>query len=575
MYQELKEVWQEFTGPGAPFEVHDVEVNGITVKAYKSIPPSLREIWLGAAVHADADYLVYEDERWTYADAQREVNAVAGWLTEQGVQPGDRVAIAMRNFPEWMLAYWATVSMGATVVGMNAWWLGAEMIYGMEDSEPKVLIADEERLERFLPHRETVPQCKLVGVRVKGELPEGVTPWSELRNHGGSLPDVAIDPDSDACIFYTSGTTGRPKGAQLTHRGCVNNIFSLAFANMAFAAAGQRARAASGQEEPQASEPATAEAPPQLSLLVVTPLFHVTANNCVAHSATLAGGKLVHMYKWEAGEALKMIEAERITNLSGVPVMARELISHPDFEKYDTSTLKSLGGGGAQLQPDLVKKIDDQVQTARPGTGYGMTETCGIITSTSADFFVDKPESAGPAMPVFETRLVDANGQDVGAGEVGELWVKSAQVIAGYLNRPEATAEDITDGWLHTGDIARIDEDGFVFIVDRAKDMVLRGGENVYCAEVESALFAHEDVLECAVFSVPDDRLGEEVGAAIMLKKDAAARGDDLRTFCASRIAKHKVPRYIWLVGESLPRNASGKFLKRQLREDLDVAAAQ
>ncbi|MEC9399783.1 MAG: class I adenylate-forming enzyme family protein, partial [Myxococcota bacterium] len=362
----------------------------------------------------------------------------------------------------------------------------------MADSDPKGLIADAERLERFLPHRDTVPDCKLVGVRVEGEWPEGVTPWSELRGHGGSLPDLAIDPDSDACIFYTSGTTGRPKGAQLTHRGCVNNIFSLAFANMAFAAAGQRAKEAAGQE----AKPASGEAPPQLSLLVVTPLFHVTANNCVAHSATVAGGKLVHMYKWDAGEALKMIGAERITNLSGVPVMARELISHPDFDKHDTSTLKSLGGGGAQLQPDLVKKIDDQVETARPGTGYGMTETCGIITSTSADFFVDKPASAGPAMPVFETRLVNADGEDVGPGEVGELWVKSAQVIRGYLNRPEATAEDITDGCLHTGDIARIDEDGFVFIVDRAKDMVLRGGENVYCAEVETALFDHEDVLE-------------------------------------------------------------------------------
>ncbi|MEE3329080.1 MAG: class I adenylate-forming enzyme family protein [Myxococcota bacterium] len=571
MYQELKEVWQEFTGPEGPFETHRVDVNGISVKAYKAAPPSLREIWLGSAAHGDKDYLVYQDERWTYTQAHQEVNAVAGWLAEQGVEPGDRVAIAMRNFPEWMLAYWATVSMGATVVGMNAWWLGPEMVYGMEDSDPKVLIADEERLERFLPHRNTSPDCKLVGVRVEGELAEGVTSWSELRNHGGSLPDLSVDSDSDACIFYTSGTTGRPKGAQLTHRGCVNNIFSLAFANMAFPAAAQRARAAAGVEQP----PASTEAPPQLSLLVVTPLFHVTANNCVAQSATVAGGKLVHMYKWEPGEALKTIEAERVTTLSGVPVMARELISHPDFDKYDTSSLKSLGGGGAQLQPDLVKKIDEQVQTARPGTGYGMTETCGIITSNSADFFIDKPASAGPAMPVFETRLVDADGNDAAPGEVGELWVKSAQVIRGYLNRPEATAEDITEGWLHTGDIARIDEDGFIFIVDRAKDMVLRGGENVYCAEVESALFDHEDVLECTVFAVPDDRLGEEVGAAVMLKKEATTQAEDLRAFCSNLIAKHKVPRYIWLLDEPLPRNASGKFLKRQLREELDVAEAQ
>jgi long-chain acyl-CoA synthetase len=276
------------------------------------------------------------------------------------------------------------------------------------------------------------------------------------------------------------------------------------------------------------------------------------------------------MYKWEAGEALALIEAERISNLSGVPVMARELIAHPDFDKYDTSTLKSLGGGGAQLQPDLVKKIDDRVKTARPGTGYGMTETCGIITSISGDFFVDKPESAGPAMPIYETRLVDADGNDVPMGEVGELWVRGAQVIRGYLNRPEATAESITDGWLHTGDIARIDADDFIFIVDRAKDMVIRGGENIYCAEVESVLFDHEDVAECAAFGVEDERLGEEVGVAVMLRKDSQLTGKDLRAHCEGRLARHKTPRYLWLGFESLPKNASGKFLKRQLRDELD-----
>ena len=562
MYEELKSVWSEFTGPGGPFEVETIEVRGLPVRAYKAAPPSLREIWLGSAVHGDKDYLVYEQDRWTFTQAHDEVGAVAAWLTEKGVGPGDHVAIAMRNYPEWMLAYWATVSIGATVVGMNAWWLTDEVAYAVEDSRPKVMIVDSERLERFLPVRDKAGDCLLVTVRVSGELPEGAVPWSELREHPGSLPDVSVDPDSDACIFYTSGTTGRPKGAQLTHRGCVNNIFSLAFSNMAFAAAAGRAN-----PQPEAAPAAPAE----LNLLVVTPLFHVTANNCVAHSATLAGGKLVHMYKWEPGEALALIEAERISNLSGVPVMARELIAHPDFDKYDTSTLKALGGGGAQLQPDLVKKIDESVKTARPGTGYGMTETCGVITSISGDFFVDKPESAGPALPVFETRLVDADGNDVPQGEVGELWVRGAQVIRGYLNRPEATAESITDGWLHTGDIARIDEDGFIFIVDRAKDMVIRGGENIYCAEVESVLFDHDDVAECAAFGVEDERLGEEVGVAVMLRKDSPLTADGLRAHCEGRLARHKIPRYLWLGFDPLPKNANGKFLKRQLRDDLDT----
>jgi len=565
MYEELRTVWKELTGPGAPFEVIETEVRGISLKSYKNAPHSLRDVWLGSAQHGELDYLVYEDERWTYLDAHREVASVANWLAAQGVQPGDRVAIAMRNYPEWMLAYWAAVSMGATAVGMNAWWTGAEMLYGVQDATPKVLICDRERLERFLPHQADAPPTILVGVRADSVLPDGAVPWSELRAAGGELPDVEIDPDSDASVFYTSGTTGKPKGAQLTHRGCTNNLFSLVFWNMAQGAATARAGRSRGSSDGPAA---------QLSSLVTTPLFHVTANNCIAHSATLAGGKLVHMYKWDAGEALRLIEREKISNLSGVPVMSRELLAHPDFEKTDTSTLKSLGGGGAPLQPDLVAKIENSAANVRPGTGYGMTETCGIITANGADFFVDKPESAGPAMPVFETKTIDADGNDQPPGTVGELCVRGSQVIRGYLNREEETAESIQGGWLRTGDVARIDEDGFIFIVDRAKDMLLRGGENVYCAEVENAIFEHADVAECAVFGVPDDRLGEEVGAAVVLRKDATATGDDLRAHCTERIAKYKIPRYVWLLTEPLPRNASGKFLKRQLRDDLDTTEA-
>jgi len=280
------------------------------------------------------------------------------------------------------------------------------------------------------------------------------------------------------------------------------------------------------------------------------------------------------MYKWDPAEALRLIETERITVMSGVPVMARELISHPDFAKRDTSSLATLAGGGAQVQPDLVKKIDATVKTARPGTGYGMTETSGIITSVSSDFFVDRPDSAGRPMPCFEARIVGADGKEVPLGERGELCVRGAQVIKGYLNRPEATAETIQDGWLRTGDIARMDEDGFVYIVDRAKDMVLRGGENVYCAEVEAAIHEHEGVAECVVFGVPDDRLGEEVGAALVAAPGASIDPEQLRGFLRERLAGFKVPRYLWVLDEALPRNASGKFLKRELRARLDPADA-
>jgi long-chain acyl-CoA synthetase len=564
MYEQLREVWDELISDG-PFAITEVEVRGNMIKTYAAAPPSLREVWLASAAHGDKDYLVYHDERLTYTETHARVASIANWLVAQGVGSGDRVAIAMRNYPEWLQCYWATVSIGAAVVGVNAWWVGPELVYGLNDSKPKVMICDQERLERTLEHKSEIPPMVMVGVRLTRDMPD-VVPWADLISTGGGLPAATVDPDSDACIFYTSGTTGNPKGAQLTHRGCVNNIMNLAFWGTCLATLAERA----------GSAPATTgeDEAPAMSALVTTPLFHVTANNCLSHGATLNGGKLVHMYKWDAGEALKLIETEKVTNLTGVPVMSRELISHPDYNKYDTSSLVSVGGGGAQLQPDLVNKIDEAVATARPNTGYGMTETCGIITSISADFFIDKPDSCGPAMPNFDAKCVDADGNEVAQGQVGELWVKGAPVIKGYLNREEATAESITDGWLHTGDVARIDEHGFIFIVDRVKDMVLRGGENVYCAEVESAIYEHPAIAECTVFGVPDTRLGEEVGVAIFCKEGTPVSAETIRNHCHERISSHKVPRYIWFLNEALPRNASGKFLKRELRDSLDVEDA-
>ena len=561
MYQEYKAAWAALTAPGADFEVTTTNVRGVDIKTYANALTNLRDAWASTAAYAGREYIVYEDERLTYAQAHEHVNSLGNWLISQGVQPGDRVAIAMRNYPEWILSYWAILSVGATVVGMNAWWTGPEMLYALEDSTPKAIIADEERLATLNSIRAKLANLVVISVRVPGS-PADVTPWSDVIADPTPLPEIAIDPDSDACIFYTSGTTGNPKGAQLTHRGCTTNIWSLMFA-----AALQRVLAVQkGLIEADAE-------PPIPSALVTTPLFHVTANNCVAHGTTLAGGKLTHMYKWDAGVALKLIEQEKISALSGVPVMAREVISHPDFATTDTSSLMTLGGGGAQLQPDLVGKIDEQVATARPNTGYGMTETCGIITSIGADYFVDKPASCGPAMPAYETKVVDPEtGEERATGEAGELWVRGGHVIRGYLNRPDATAENIVDGWLRTGDMAREDEDGFLYIVDRIKDMVLRGGENIYCAEVESAIFDHPAVAECTVFGVEDDRLGEEVGAAIYLSPGQTANADEIRDHLLNQLAKFKIPRYIWFTDTALPRNASGKFLKRELRETLKVA---
>ena len=563
-YAELNKAWMELTQPGAPFEIAEVELEGTRVRAFSNAPPNVRALWLSTAAFGARDYLVYAEERVTYAEAHRQVASVAAWMGERGVQPGDRVAIAMRNYPEWMLIYWAAACIGVAVVGMNAWWTAAEMAYGLADAQPKIVFADAERIARLEEQPGMLGEALLVAVRAE-TAPQGAIAWREVVGHEGPLPDVAVDPDADVCIFYTSGTTGFPKGAQLTHRSCINNLMNMLFSGQVQTLATQRATGVA----PDPTAP-----PPVPVTLVTTPLFHVTANNCAAYATTAGGGKMVLMYRWDAGEALRLIERERVMSVSGVPVMARELVTHPDFARHDTSSLLAVGGGGAQLHPDLVAKIDQTVTTARPNTGYGMTETSGIITAIGGDFFVDKPASCGRAMPTFEVKVVGDDGDALPPGQPGELWVRGASVIKGYINRPDATAESITDGWLHTGDVAYLDEDGFIFLVDRKKDMVLRGGENIYCAEVENAVHEHPAVAECCVFGVPDTRLGEEVGAAIVFQPGGSVAPQALREQLAGLIARHKIPRYIWILDKPIPRNASGKFLKRELRETLEVAKA-
>jgi acyl-CoA synthetase (AMP-forming)/AMP-acid ligase II len=566
MYKELHETIAGMTAPGQMFEIKEVEVRGHPVKTWASAPGSLRDVWLNTAGHGDADYLVYRDERWTYAHAHEQVARIANWLVSKGIRQHDHVAIAMRNYPEWMLAYWAVASIGAVTVGVNAWWIADELRYGLEDSRTRLLICDAERLERFAEVRSALPELPVAAVRVD-DPPAWATPWSEVLQTEPLIPEVSIDTDDDACIFYTSGTTGKPKGAQLTHRGCVNNILSLIFSTTAQATAQAIAQGRTPGDPLKGGGR-------QLASIVATPLFHVTANNCLAQTATIAGGKLVHMHKWDPAEALRIIEEEKITVFSGVPTMSREIINHPDFAHRDTSSLTAMNGGGAAVQPDLIDKIDKGGRGAQPGQGYGMTETCGLISTSSGYFLTDKPNSAGQVLPIYEVKCLDPDGNELAPGETGEIYVRGAQVIKGYLNRPEATAESIIDGWLRTGDIGFVDGDNFIYLVDRAKDMVLRGGENVYCSEVEAALYKHPEVAECTVFSVPDERLGEEVGSAIYPREGSRPTAGDIRDFGRSQLAGYKVPRYIWILDEPLPRNASGKFVKRELQNSLDIADA-
>ena len=571
MIEEYKEAWDELTAPGAQFATTTIEVRGVPIKVFESALPSMRSVWEMARGYGDRHYVVYEDERYTFAEADAIIRALAARLVDvHGVQPGDRVALAMRNYPEWVFGYWAVVSIGAAVVGMNAWWTTEEMQYGLSDSKPKVLIADGERVERVLPVLDALradSPMALMTVRYDGDLPDGAERWEDVIDPAAApaeLPDVAIDPDDDACIFYTSGTTGFPKGAQLTHRGSVHNLLNIVFMTTVAGLASAKA----GVVPPPAPTDASGQ-PKQAVFMAPTPLFHVTANNCLLHPATIAGGRIVFTYKWDAGRALELIEREGVTNFSGVPTMSRELLMHPDWEKRDTSTLAGMGGGGAPLQPDLVDKIDKSLAGGAPSTGYGLTETHGIVTANSGSLYVAKPSSCGRVVPTLEAKLVDENDNEVPPGQPGELCVRGAIVIKGYLNRPEATADSIRDGWFHTGDVATIDEDGFVFIVDRIKDMVLRGGENVYCSEVEAAIYELDGVAEAAVFGVPDDRLGEIVGAAIVLSPGATMTEDELLSRLGQHLAKFKIPERVWFLNESLPRNANGKFVKRDLKESL------
>ncbi len=570
MIEEFQQAWDELTAPGAQFATTTIDVRGVPIKVFENSLPTMRTVWEMARGYADRDYVVYEDERYTYGESDAIIRALAARLVDEyGVEPGDRVAIAMRNYPEWVFGYWAIVSIGAACVGMNAWWTPEEMEYGLSDSRPKVLIADAERVERVLPVldglRADAP-LHLLTVRYDGELPADADRWEDVIDPASApaeLPSVEIDPDDDACIFYTSGTTGFPKGAQLTHRGSVHNLLNIVFmtgvAGLAAAKAGSAPAPATGADG----------VPKQNVFMAPTPLFHVTANNCLLHPATISGSRIVFTYKWDAGRALELIEREGVTNFSGVPTMSRELLMHPDWATRDTSTLAGMGGGGAPLQPDLVDKIDKSLAGGAPSTGYGLTETHGIVTANSGSLYVAKPASCGRVVPTLEAKLVDEFDNEVPPGETGELCVRGAIVIKGYLNRPEATADAIRDGWFHTGDVARIDEDGFVFIVDRIKDMVLRGGENVYCSEVESAIYELDGVAEVAVFGVPDDRLGELVGAAIVLAPGASLTEDDLRTRLGDHLAKYKIPERVWFLNEALPRNANGKFVKRDLKESL------
>jgi long-chain acyl-CoA synthetase len=547
------------TGPGAPFEIVESEVGGRRVRVFKNGPPSLRALFDAARARGDAPFLVYEDERWSFGDTMARVDALGAALVARGVRPGDRVAIAMRNHPEWVVSFAAITSIGAISVSLNAWWTSEELEYALRDSGSSVVIADAERVARMAKLLASLP-LRVIAVRAAGALPAGAERWSDVVVPGPALPPVNLQPDMDATILYTSGTTGHPKGAVSTHRAVLSALQAFACRSMINAAMGVGAKQPSPKPWPT-------------SFILVVPLFHVTGCVPVMLSCFAAGYKLVMLHKWDAARALELIERERVTQFVGVPTQSWDLLECPDFAKRDTSSLASVGGGGAPAPPELVRRVDRSFAAARPGIGYGMTETNAYGPGNTGDDYLRKPTSCGRVVPVVELRVTDEAGRVLGPDQVGELWFRGPNLIRGYWNKPEATAETIVDGWLRSGDIGRIDEEGFVYVQDRAKDMVLRAGENVYCAEVEAALYEHPDVYEAAVFGVPHDRLGEEVAAAIVPKPGRRIEPDALRGFLAQHLAPFKIPTRIELKTHALPRNPAGKILKRALRDELASSA--
>ena len=558
MPTELEAAIAATTAPGQPYETCSARIRGVDFTVFANAPENLRALYESGLAHADKDFYVYEGERYAYRRMWELAAQCANRLRERGFAAGDRVGIALRNYPEWIAAFMGITSSGCVAVAMNAWWSGDELEYGVQDSGLKLLFTDVERTER-LRDRAARLGVELVTVRHRSD---GFATWEEFLDGASTrMPEPAIRPDDNATILYTSGSTAHPKGVLSTHRAIANALLGWECGGAIAMAMHPELGAAVGRSAPQAEHPP--------AVILTVPLFHVTGLVVQLLSSFRRGRKVVGMYKWDAQAALEIIEAERITEFNGVPTMAWELVQAPNRAKYDLSSLRSAGGGGAPMAPEHARQIDKTIAKGAPGTGWGMTETQGLATTIGGAAFLERPRSCGRAVrPIVDVKAVKPNGEDAAPFETGELWIRGAMNFSEYWNKPEATAESLTDGWVHTGDVGHLDDEGYVFITDRLKDMVLRGGENIGCQEVEAVLYDHPAVQEAAVFGVPDARLGETLATVVVPKPGNALGKDDVRAFVAERLARFKVPDHVWIRAERLPRIASEKIFKRGLRKE-------
>ena len=556
------EAHERLVGSGLPFELEEIEVRGVAGRAWKHAPQTLADVLAASAGYGERACLVLDEERLSYADHHRVVCRFAQVLrTRFGIREGDRVAIAMRNLPEWSIAFWAVTGIGAIAVPLNAWLTARELAYCVADSGSRVVVADDKRATLLGSSGEDLSLEGLIVVRNEDkEQGDGTVLWDDVlaaADDNPPPPDVAIEPDDDATIFYTSGTTGTPKGAIGTHRNICTNIMSVAYRG----AVRQLCRGVT---------PVWLGGPvPHPTVLVPVPFFHVTGCHSILAPAIFGGTTLILMHRWDPERALALVEREKITNFTGVPGMLLQMLESPDFANHDTSSLVGANYGGTPPPVRLLDRIAELLPQAEAENGYGLTEASSLVSYNAGESYRRHPDGAGVPVPTCDLKIVDEGGAEVPPGARGEVCVRGPNVVRGYWNKPEASAETFRDGWLHTGDIGRFDEDGCLFLLDRAKDMLIRGGENVYCVEVENALCSHPAVKDAAVIGKPHPVLGQEVAAVVQVSAGQAVDEAALIEHCRSRLAAFKVPAAIELRTEALPVNANGKVIKRQLQDEL------
>ncbi len=551
MLAETARVEATLLAEGGAFEIVDVEVGGVTIKSFKNRIHTLRDLLLKSVDFGENTYMLATDgvheRRLSYAEHARVVASVAAAFRDRyDVQPGDRVAILGANAPEWVIAFWAAISLGAVAVGLNGWSTGPEISYFLEDCEPKVLVADRKRVERI----EGDPGVPVVVFE---------DDFAELEAYAAdaTFAELEVDEDDPAIILYTSGTTGRPKGAINTHR----NVASFLMINFF-----------NGAKAMMLASPPAPDDPPPLPTcqLVSSPLFHVSGLHSAAVMMLATGLKSVWIIgRFDPAVAMAVIEREQCTGWSFTETLLHRMVNFPDADKFDLSSIKTIGGGGSPVAPSLIERTRQVFPNARHtvGIGYGQTECAALATLNNGQELIDFPLSVGRPLPTVELEIRDPFGTALPEGEEGEVCVRGPMVMPGYWRRPVATAETITsDRWLRTGDIGRM-EGGRLYLSSRKRDLIFRGGENVYPVEIEKIIEDHPDVEECGVIGVDDPELGQRVKAVVVPRPGHTIDTETVRAWCASQLAYYKVPEQ-WEIREgSLPRNAAGKILKELLRD--------